>query len=139
MDTCTVLLRRGSMPPFKDSIHVLQVHEYYCEEAFQPQVEFHFSAWLALVFYPVAQCSLCGPQTHELANECMRLHLVPVEFHLWVLQYHLGYHCCLRFTRVVPFYPIGVHWFLCIILGFSDFFPHAIPFFLVAFLIIFRS
>jgi hypothetical protein len=124
-------------PPLKYSIHVLQFHEYFCEEAFQPQVEFHFSAWLPLVFYLVVQCSLCGPQTHEISNECMRLHLVSVELRLWVLQYHLGYQCCLRFTRVAPFYSIRVRWFLRIILGFYDFFPHAIPFFLVSFLILF--
>jgi len=76
-----------------------------------------------LVFYPVAQCSLCGPQTHELANQCICLHLVPVELPLCIFQYHLRYQRCLRFTWVAPFYPIGVRWFLCIILGFFIFFP----------------
>jgi hypothetical protein len=69
----------------------------------------------------------------------MRLHLVLEELRLWVLQYHLRYHYCFRFTLVAPFYPIRILWFLRIILGFSGFFPHAIPFFRVAFLILFRS
>jgi hypothetical protein len=55
-------------PPLKESIPILQVHEYCCEEAFQTQVEFRFPAWIPLIFYLAAQRSFCGPQTHEIAN-----------------------------------------------------------------------
>jgi hypothetical protein len=56
------------MPLLKDFIPVLQIHEHCCEEAFRTQVEFHLPAWLPMIFYPVAQRSFCGPQTHEIAN-----------------------------------------------------------------------
>jgi len=44
-----------------------------------------------MVFYPVAQRFFCGPQAHELADKCMRLHLIPEELRLGVFQYNLGY------------------------------------------------
>jgi hypothetical protein len=116
--------------PLKYFIPFLQVHEYCCEESFRTQVEFHFPTWLPLIFYPVVQRSFSGPQTHEISNSCMHLHLVLEELCLWVFQYHLGYQFNFRFTQVVPFYPIGVLLFLHIIMGFFGFFPHAIHFFL---------
>jgi hypothetical protein len=81
----------------------------------------------------------CGPQTHELAYQCMCLHLIPKELCLGVFQYNFGDQCFLRFTWVAPIYPTGVCHLLCTVLGFSGIFPYAITFSLVSLVILFQS
>ena len=67
----------------------------------------------------------------------MRLHLVPVELRLWIIQYYLVYHLCIWFTWIAPFSPIDAQCFLHNILRFSGFFPRTVAFLLVTFLTLF--